>query len=240
MGNKKYRSEEWLTEQYYEKDRTIKDIAESLGVDHTTVSKWRRKLNVPKPSKQIEIECPVCSESFSRYKSEVERANHANVCSRECHYKARERGIIQRTVDGGYNTSETVYERTCEQCDSAFKTTAAEDYIFCSRDCFLSAHSERMRGKNNPAYIDGSSYDKRGNHGSDWKQQREKCYKRDNYECQRCGDKCVSRRDMNAQNSGKIIQAHHIEKEEGNQLQNLITLCATCHGEVEGGAELNV
>ena len=93
-----------------------------------------------------------------------------------------------------------------------------------------------MRGKNNPAWIDGRSYDKRCFRGFNWAEQRKKCYSRDNYICQVCGVQCIGRRDLNENNGNKLIQCHHIEdfesEEESNNLDNLTTLCASCHGKV--------
>jgi len=235
-----YRQKDWLRKRYVEEGKTITEIAEELDVDHTTISKWRRKLNIPKRDKQVSLECPVCGSDFERPRSKVDRAKHANVCSRECIYEGRSQGIIGRDVDGGYDVSETVETRECNHCGGSFKTTLSEDYNHCSRECFLSRHSERMAGDGNPAYNDGSSYESRGNHGPHWDKERLRCYEQDDFTCQRCGDKCISRSEYNGENGAKIIQAHHVDKGGGNGLENLVTLCARCHAEVEGGANLNV
>ena len=240
---RKYRNREWLYEEYVEKRRPITDIADELGCDHTTISKWRRKLGIPKPSRSVELECPVCDDTFTRSVSEVERTKHANVCSRECIYEARSRGIIGREVKGGYDVSETTFTKECPACGEEFTTTASKDYRHCSRDCFLDMHSERMSDEGNPAYVDGSTKEKRCYRGSNWVRIRRRVYERDGYTCQRCGVKCISRSDYNGENGGEIIQAHHIsgyEDESDNELDNLITLCASCHSEVEGGACLDV
>lgn len=100
-----------------------------------------------------------------------------------------------------------------------------------------------MAGSENPAYKDGGAADKRCYRGPHWGRVRRQVYERDNYTCQRCGVKCVSRNDYDGTNGGEIIQAHHIngyESSEDNDLSELITLCASCHGAVEGGAPLNV
>lgn len=137
MVEPKYRNKDWLHQQYYERGRSITDIADELGVDHTTISKWRRKLDIPEPSAKVTLECPVCGGSFTRRKSRVERAKYASVCSKECHYQGRSDGIIAREVEGGYDTSPTVYERKCRACGDVFGTTASEDYKHCSRVCFF-------------------------------------------------------------------------------------------------------
>lgn len=242
MDKPKYRDKDWLHRQYVERERSITDIAEGLGVDHTTISKWRRKLDIPKPSAKVTIECPVCGDEFTRSKSRIERAKHASVCSRDCHYRGRSEGIISREVQGGYDTSPTVHERKCPVCGDEFVTTASEDYKHCSRDCFLDAHAERMAGDGNPAYKDGSATDKRCHRGPHWSRIRRRVYERDKYTCQRCDVKCISRDDYDGTNGGRIIQAHHIngyESPEDNDLSKLVTLCASCHGAVEGGAPLD-
>jgi hypothetical protein len=61
----------------------------------------------------------------------------------------------------------------------------------------------------------------------EWKEIREKCFKRDKYTCKRCGKR-------NSQ--GKNLSAHHIiprEEEGENILKNLVTLCNSCHDFVE-------
>lgn len=240
---RKYRDADWLHRQYVEKQRSLKDIADELDVDHTTISKWRRKLEIPKPTAKKTLKCPVCGGEFKRTRSKIERAKHANVCSRECQYKGRSMGVIGRDVEGSYDTKPTTVKRECENCGDTFHTTLSEDCKHCSRECFLAVHSDRMAGEGNPAYIDSSSKDKRCYRGPHWAQKRQQVYERDGYSCQRCGVRCISRRDYNGENGEKLIQAHHIdgyESPESNSMDNLVTLCASCHGAVEGGAELNV
>lgn len=244
MGQPRYREREWLYEQYVTNDRSVTDIADELDCDHTTISKWRRRLDIPKPSKTFDLECPVCGSEFTRLKSKIERANHANVCSRECIYEGRSMGIIGRDVEDGYESWATEIDKECANCGDLFTVKKTNsDQRHCSRACFLETHSERMAGEGNPAYVDGSSFDKRCYRGPHWEQERLMAYERDDYTCRRCGDKCIGRRDYDESNGHRIIQAHHVEDYEtpdDNSLNNLLTLCARCHGKVEGGAPLNV
>jgi len=48
MSNKRYRNAEWLQEQYIEKDRTQKEIADKCGVSDSTISRWCDKLDIEK------------------------------------------------------------------------------------------------------------------------------------------------------------------------------------------------
>lgn len=66
-----------------------------------------------------------------------------------------------------------------------------------------------------------------------WQKIRKQCYERDNYTCQKCGIKCVSK-DKKMLN--KTIQAHHIipwRISNDDSLENLITYCVKCHRIVE-------
>ena len=56
-----------------------------------------------------------------------------------------------------------------------------------------------------------------------------------NYHCARCEKDC--RKTKNAQ---MVLQVHHIDENPANNaLENLITLCASCHLKIEGEARLH-
>ena len=90
----KYRDRDWLYQEYYLKQRTITDIADELNVDHTTISKWRRRLDIPKLSRTETLTCPVCDTEFNRAHSRIKRAQNVNVCSRSCLHEARREGLL--------------------------------------------------------------------------------------------------------------------------------------------------
>jgi hypothetical protein len=73
-------------------------------------------------------------------------------------------------------------------------------------------------------------------YGSEWDQIREQVLQRDFYECVQCG---ISK-EGHISRYGMGLNVHHIkpfrefdEKGEANQLQNLVTLCASCHAKLE-------
>ena len=56
-----------------------------------------------------------------------------------------------------------------------------------------------------------------------------------NYHCARCDKDC--RKTKNAQ---MVLQVHHIDENPANNaLENLISLCASCHLKIEGEARLH-
>lgn len=80
-------------------------------------------------------------------------------------------------------------------------------------------------------------------YGSDWYKQRHKARERDNYTCQACG--YVGKKQKNGRWD---IEVHHKRKiayfvnsitgvvnyKEANDLDNLITLCVSCHKHYDG------
>lgn len=75
----------------------------------------------------------------------------------------------------------------------------------------------------------------RSAYGANWTKQRQKCLDRDGHQCRVCG---TSEHEI-----GRAPAVHHIkpriEFEESdwmtyNSLTNLITLCHSCHGTLEG------
>lgn len=82
-------------------------------------------------------------------------------------------------------------------------------------------------GENNHNWRGGVRYNYRGDN---WKEQRQKALERDNYECQSCG--------VNESEISHALHVHHIEKYEPevegtNRLENLTTLCPSCHAKEE-------
>ena len=47
----KYRNKKWLTEQYHEFDRSVKEIATIVDVHQSTIRNWMKKNNIPSKRK---------------------------------------------------------------------------------------------------------------------------------------------------------------------------------------------
>lgn len=236
----KYKNKEWLKKKLVDEGVTMAEIGRQFNRDITTIRYWRDKFNI-EVEKEVkwpvkEYICPVCGKEF---KKRVTKNVQAVYCSQECAYKGRSLGITERKVNNNYNSEPTKINLTCQFCGDDFTVNKTEkDRKYCSRECFLKSHKERMQGENNPAWNGGSSYDKRSYRGDNWDKQKKKCYKRDNYKCQICGVECIGRKEINQDNGKKLIQCHHIKEFEtikDNKLDNLITLCASCHTKLHEG-----
>lgn len=75
------------------------------------------------------------------------------------------------------------------------------------------------------------------NYGSNWAKIRQRILECDDYECQNCGIDNENHRSQR----GYELHVHHVrplrefsDVEAANQPENLITLCASCHGKLEG------
>lgn len=235
-----------LYQLYHNEGFSQREIADQFDCSRGKIKYRMKKWDIKKRSKssamdqkykdvRVETNCPVCGKKVVKPKSSIKEEQQAIYCSQKCAYKGRGK-YTKRKVKDGYNTNRTKITKICDFCEDKFivnKTNSDQKY--CSRKCFEKSHSERMSGESNPSYIDGRSKKKRSYRGEDWKEQRKKCYKRDDYTCQKCNRKCVGRRDLNENNSDLLIQCHHVTPySEGgsNKLSNLITLCVKCHTKI--------
>lgn len=150
-------------------------------------------------------ECLFCGK---RYKPT--RPTYVGYCSIQCSANARKA---------------TRLHKTCEWCGNEFIVRKGyTNARFCSVIC--SANGIATRGPDSPNWKGGCD----GNRGENWERQASKARKRDNYTCQRCG--LYQKRPR--------LPVHHIirfhdfdDYRKANQLNNLITLCPSCHAAVE-------
>lgn len=170
---------------------------------------------------RVDIECDICGSEFNvkHAKKDTRR-----FCSDECHTEWR-KGAYSGKNNHNYKRD---IESTCEWCgDSYTARRYREDSTrFCSQECMVKWRSQEYSGEDHPRWKDNGNYYR----GPNWHRQREKARERDDYECQNCG-------------SVKQLQVHHItpyesfdDYEEANRLQNLITLCTSCHHQLEWGS----
>jgi hypothetical protein len=203
------------------------------GRQTTCSRKCSYQLRAEKLTQSSQIPCPVCGTVFTAFPSRIKDAKYTPVCSLDCLYKGRSLGIIKREITTPYKAKGPTTElRDCEICGESFSCHPNSPQKYCTRRCFELAHSENMSGTNNPAYIDGSSFNAKTFRGSNWAIIRRTVYERDSYICQSCGTKCVSKSAAIPETNYSIIQCHHIKlyaSPEDNGLDNLTTLCLRCH-----------
>lgn len=187
--------------------------------------------NHPQWSHEIR-ECSECGDKFN-----VAESAEQEYCSHDCYLQWRRR-TDKFTGENNPNWNSKEYE--CHRCGASFvrAPSQAEEYerMFCSMECRTQWQRESgiYAGENNPAWNGGRNY-----YGKNWPEQRRKARERDGYRCQSCG--------VNESELGRELSVHHItpfeefvpesgtpDYEAANALNNLVSLCRSCHREYEG------
>lgn len=168
---------------------------------------------------RVTLECEICGEDYSEKHA---KKDSSRFCSRECAGKWKSQAY---SGEGNpYDFKD--YQITCEWCGEIDDDPANKDARFCSQDCMVEWRSQEYSGENHPRWKGGGEYYR----GPNWHKQRRKARKRDDNECQHCGV------------TDTELDVHHIipfrkfeDYKRANRLQNLITLCDSCHSNVEWG-----
>lgn len=163
--------------------------------------------------KKVKVLCRNCGKSFDRCPSKIKSED--TFCSQQCK---------QTFWRGDNHASYVSLECVCATCGKHFVRNYSKiksKDTFCSRQC--SSLSQVIPGT--------SEY-----RGPNWKEQRRKARKRDDYTCQGCG--------IHQKQYGKALDVHHIvpfrdfgvdNYLQANHLENLVSLCKTCHMLTERG-----
>lgn len=147
--------------------------------------------------------CKNCGKEFKRRKS-----HEYQYCSMECKAEGQ-KGI-------------TLIDYKCEICGDIFqrkKNKSWKNIRFCSAKCQGEFMKTRV-GELSPGWKGGLSYEPYGNEFNE--KLKEQIRKRDNYTCQEC--------DAIQEDLEYKLSVHHIDYDKtNNDLNNLISLCKSCH-----------
>jgi len=167
-------------------------------------------------------ECKLCESEFSYYPSDKD-----GVYCPDCVESAD--GLLPKNPATRKRIS-----TECIHCDSEievypFQVELRKRGFFCDLDCYGSWLSENVVGENHHQWEGGAL-----NYGQKWWQIRRKALERDNYTCQNCG--------KTADDLERNPDVHHVERvrsfdrlQQAHTLENVITLCRSCHRNVEAG-----
>lgn len=177
------------------------------------------------------VECKYCGDEFEIYPYQEGKRKF---CSRECadEFKTTLHGAETGNWKGGKVTS------FCQQCGQPFQywdRDCEPNPKYCSKECYGIVQEETQKGENNPVWRGGWEH----YYGANWEQQAEKARARDDHTCQRCG--------IDGEELDRALDVHHKKRlgwfreeydapewwEKGNQLDNLVSMCSSCHKIVE-------
>lgn len=169
-----------------------------------------------------------CKECGDRYFVIPSKKDKTKFCSEKCRRK-------------DWRKEKQKYE--CASCGDTVKKMAHNvkgEKTTCSSECHAKYMSSIRKGENNPAWKGGRfEY-----YGPNWPEQREKKLERDGYKCQ----ECKMTQEEHYQNYNEDLHVHHkvprrqiIDEEEptieqfelANSLDNLLTVCKSCHRKLE-------
>lgn len=177
-------------------------------------NKWQSKYHFGENNPQwnggkIEKVCPNCGDKF-KIKRAADKKYNNNFCSRSCYHKWLDKKV----------------EIECKTCGKLFKVKKGrkDKAKFCSKEC----EGLAKRGKNSPFWKEHSGGERY--YGPNWVEQRKKAMERDNFECQLCGE--VDKLVVHHKNPVRDFEPNNVIK-KANRLENLITLCRSCHQKIE-------
>jgi len=179
--------------------------------------------------------CNICGTEFSYYPSD-KKGLYCSNCQENAVKKENLASAYQsKNIKGEDNprwSGGTDYYN-CVNCGKSVErhiNDAEERYknTFCSTDCL----SEWRRGENHHQYIEESTTE----YSENWFENRRKARSRDNNTCQKCAKSGGEYKDE----TGRELDVHHIiparkfdDEKEADRLDNLITLCRSCHLKLE-------
>lgn len=160
------------------------------------------------------IYCIDCKKELSK-QADYYGYKRCNSCNKKHYFKNPKNN--PRYIDG-----KTIKIEYCIDCGRKICSNTK------TKRCFLCCRKylgKRQKGKNNPNWVDGRSYEK---YLSEFNIIKEIIKKRDDYRCQ--GENCSMTQEEHFIIYGRDIEVHHIDYNKKNNKEiNLLTLCKQCN-----------
>lgn len=235
-----------LHELYVERRLTQPEIAEKLGCGDSTVSNWINRLG---------IKLPWQDETLMRELYEIEQLSQTEIADHlDCGVATVEKWLAKHDIDGRSNGKsvqlstlpEAAYKTLTDKDEVEFlyveqghSTREMAEMLGVSSSTAARYVSEygfsdgQVSGEDHPMWKGGQYY----YYGPNWTEQREKRLEKDDYQCVVCG----VNEDEYLEKTGRTLDVHHItprrkfiedgelDYESANRLNNLITMCRSCH-----------
>lgn len=130
--------------------------------------------------------------------------------------------LCDSCVTKNKRSQKKLFPRLCELCGKEF-SPHSQIARYCSRTCSNKAHSQRMSGTGNSHYKHGESYSK------EFLVLRDEAIERDGHACAVCQKKEAFKSTKRYEKQSNLT-VHHINHDfQDDRLENLITLCRSCH-----------
>lgn len=183
--------------------------------------------------------CLYCNKEFQSNK--LDKTRIPKYCSKSCYSsmpKTDENLLKLSNAKKGKEPHNKLPKITtnCLHCNKEITNRIGATYQkkFCSKECTFENYKNRKypeRSKENSHFWRGglTTENEKMRHSAEYRNWQKDVFKRDNFSCQKC-NKTIKE---------TILHAHHIEKfsqniEKRYDVNNGLTLCIDCHGELHG------
>lgn len=169
-----------------------------------------------KRAKSVIAKCKWCNKEFVEYPSRNKRL----FCSKIC-YTRWMIGTTNRVFGRGIRRK-PITTSICPGCGGSFNNDKYYKTKYCSRECYGIVRRNQFTGDRSPLWRGGKKNDNGQRERTEYKEWRDKIFKRDNFTCTKCGK------------MGGILNAHHLKKwyifpDLRLNINNGVTLCKKCH-----------
>lgn len=236
-----WRDPEKLAELYYGDELSMQDIAEQFGTTRQTIWNWMERFGMERRGlhESHTTGAPELLKDPDALRRELIEVGKTR------QQVADELGVSQPTVTKwaldhgitGSNHNRPPVEVECDWCGKSLTRprwrVETTDHRFCDDDCRGAWISEHYSGPDNQNWR-GGHYE----YGPGWnREKREAVRERDGLECVACG----LTQDDHIDRYAEKLHVHHItparkfdDPMKRNAMDNLTTLCRTCHWKWEG------
>jgi 5-methylcytosine-specific restriction endonuclease McrA len=246
--------ESWLREQYIEREKTTYDIADMCDCSSSTVRRCLRRhdINIRSsgsvPHESLTDESWLRKKYITEEKTAYDIADMCDCSSHTVYNRLRDHGINIRKpghiLDKRLKNEEWLRRKYIQEgkyikeiadiCDSSHETV--RDRL---TECDIRIRDQYPTGESHPLWKGGYTP-----YGSGWNSKKRKRVRElDNYQCMDCG---ITQADHQSEYDCKL-HVHHLIKakdiddaEERNAVDNLVTLCMSCHRKWEQMSEAGI
>lgn len=253
---RRYRDAEFLREQYVNRRKSSRDIADMCDTSSSTVSRWLDRHDIDREPRykncewltvqyvekrrsqqDIADECNVAKTTICHWLSRLEITDGESMETGECVVCGDSFRYYPSVRDGRFCSNECSnalrkrqVEVTCPNCGETFERRQSLDAKYCSIECWADEYGVGV----STLYRSG------------WQTKRKEALQRDNYQCTVCG---ITNQE-HEERFGFGLDVHHMVPlrlfakwdkpiEDAHSLRNLTTVCRTHHPDSPGATVEN-
>lgn len=239
----KLRDFEWLWQQRWVRGRSEYDIAEEIGCTRPAVGYWLKKYNIGGRVHPWVLDAEILHDLYIRRDNKMhDLANMLNV-DRSTLAKYATKHDANKDVHRGGDGLKWAIPYIRDEYEKGRSVKSIGEDLGATYYGILRVMDMWGVERRKPGNLSGEEHPQWSGgvvdyYGPNWFTQRNRARGRDNYTCQRCGVN-ESEQSMQLDVHHKTPRSHYVDGggevdyEEMNRIENLITLCRSCHKTME-------